>query len=56
MSQLSSQVALLFVVTTGAGVVMSRLAVRANLLRLRAPRRCKACGRELRRDACPHCG
>jgi hypothetical protein len=56
MTQLSSQVALLFVVTTGAGVVMTRLGTRSRLLRLREPRRCNACGSQLKARACPHCG
>jgi|tagenome__1003787_1003787.scaffolds.fasta_scaffold20981761_1 hypothetical protein len=56
MPQLSAQAALFFILTTGAGVVMSGLGLRSNLLRLREPRRCRACGRHLRVGSCPSCG
>ena len=41
--------------TVAAGVVMLRMALRRNLLRVRGERRCASCGRRIDTPYCPHC-
>ena len=53
---LDPHVALLAVISTGAGAVMLRLGLRARLLDpVRQRRRCAACGRLATGRRCPRC-
>jgi len=54
---LTPQFALLAVLTTGVGVVMSRLGLRRGVLRLRQEsRRCPSCSKFIIGYTCPDCG
>ncbi len=56
MITLTPQLAVLAVVTTGVGVVMSRLGLQFGLLEARrVRRRCPACGHVLQARVCSHC-
>lgn len=56
MSGLSSQVALVALVTMGVGGVMIRLGLDKGLLvRRRVVRRCPSCGRLIRQNVCQAC-
>jgi hypothetical protein len=51
------QLALLLALTTGVGVLMTRIGVATRQLRQRATRRhCPCCGRRLSPRGCNHCG
>lgn len=41
--------------TIAAGVVMLRMGLRRNLLRVRRERRCAFCSRRIDTPYCPHC-
>jgi rRNA maturation endonuclease Nob1 len=57
MTGLTPQFALLAVLTTGVGVIMSRLGVRRGLLHLRREsRRCASCSKLINGYTCPDCG
>jgi recombinational DNA repair protein RecR len=56
MSNLTSQLASLAIVTTGVGVAMSRLGIRHGMLEARRERhRCASCGRVLHARVCSKC-
>jgi rRNA maturation endonuclease Nob1 len=56
MLTVSPQLALVAVVTTGAGVVMSRMGQHLGLLKQRHGGRCPSCGRIFEGRSCRRCG
>lgn len=57
MTGLTPQFAMLAVLSTGVGVVMSRLGLRRGPLRIRREaRRCQSCGTLTAGLRCPDCG